>query len=166
MNVELNRTLEFPPRLPSKPTHSKRTSMKQKHVDLVTTTSQLKPRLGATSRQTPCCCHSATPHTESTIVSPTMVSSTSISEFHMDFSRIQTSNQSVANRYTRHYPPNTASIQRHSETNTHPTLQPRPTKSHFLGKYSRSLSLPTLKNFLDPRLIQFHSTRYASLYIG
>ncbi|KAF8857870.1 hypothetical protein BDZ45DRAFT_418944 [Acephala macrosclerotiorum] len=139
VNAELNRTLEFPPRLPTN-RHSGGASMKRKHNDYSYHSSSHKQ--ARMSNHSHCCCHGGGSHTGS----------------HIDFHPVQAS----SNRHLRHYSPNTGRIHKHARLT--PQVFPRP--KHSLGKYSPPPSFQHIKELSDPRLIRSNSTRYACHCIG
>lgn len=149
MKAELDRTLEFPPRLPSK---------KRKHHDHPYNSSShhKSSRTVAMSSHAHCCCPGAGSHTGSHAGPYT--------EYHP----AQAPSQSFSNRHSRNYSPNTGCAHKHARTSIQiPHGFHHQQEKPSLGKYSHPPPLfHTLKNFLDPRLIRSNSTRYASHCIG
>ncbi|CZR62175.1 uncharacterized protein PAC_12072 [Phialocephala subalpina] len=136
VNAELNRTLEFPPRLPAK--------MKRKHRDHShdTPSHHKQARISSRSSHTHSCCHGGGSHSGS----------------GMDYHPVQ----APSNRQSRHYSPNTGRVHKHARMTPQIFTHPK----HSLGKYSPLPPIQHIKELSDPRLIRTYSTRYACHCIG
>lgn len=135
MNAELNRTLEFPPRLPVTKRHGDGSSLKRKHDGH--SSSPHKSSKTSTSSHAHCCCHT-------------------IDSYHSGDADIHHSVQAP----TKHTS-STRRIHKHRRTITH-TCPSIHHEKQTLGKYtSLFLLFHISKNFLDPRLIPCYSTRYS-----